>query len=98
MASTRGAGCGDIHFPPNAMADYDYGNTRTAASNCASYGGGQFAPENVSGDTWHLQGDFQRGYLRRWYAHIPRADGNTGGIERNWWKYLADFNAYNAPR
>ncbi len=91
------AGVGTCHWPPNAKGDYDYGNERQVLSWADDFFNyprltGERKP--VSRDTW-TDGDPHRGYMRWYFAHLPRAVGvNADGRQNNWWKYLYDFDNY----
>ncbi|GIV89148.1 MAG: hypothetical protein KatS3mg055_1666 [Chloroflexus sp.] len=87
------SGCGTIHYPPNGVTDYDYGNTFAVLSNCddsANYpnlGNPSNTAIPVTCSRWgcdHLD------YLRFWFRHLP---SNTGcgpdGVTNNWWKYFS---------
>lgn len=94
---------GNIHFPPNGVRDYDYGNTRMVTSYAENwyrypYLFDQSRQVNVS--TWAYTGrdplsewDDHLGYLRWWYSHLPRYVGVTDGVLNNWWHYAIDYEA-----
>lgn len=82
---------GNIHFPPNGMRDYDYGNrsvVKTYADNWLRYPYLFNIARAVNCEEW---GCTQLGYLRWWYAHIPRYKGVTDGVLNNWWHYFYDY-------
>jgi hypothetical protein len=84
---------GNIHFPPNGVRDYDYGNrntVKTYADNWLRYPYLFDIPHAVNCEEW---GCTQLGYLRWWYAHIPRYKGVTDGVLNNWWHYFYDYEA-----
>lgn len=87
------ARCGNVHFPPNGVHDYDYANSSTVNSACDDWyqyphlpTTPQFKP--VSCETWDCT---QYGYLLWWFKHIPKAPGLTNGVWNNWWKYVVDY-------
>ena len=97
------SGCGNVHFPPNGTADYDYGNDAEVASRCEDYS----SWPNLTGattavgytKTWKATGNAQLDYLRYWFAHVPHSVGvNADTKQNNWWKYAADFNAWAESR
>jgi hypothetical protein len=99
------AGVGTCHCPPNATGDYDYGDARTVLSTAddwLNYPNLTGATKPVSRDTWGVpdskgQIDYQRTYLKWWFSHLPRATGvNPDGRENNWWKYIFEFEKYDA--
>jgi hypothetical protein len=97
------SGCGRTHFPPNGTRDYDYANDTPVTSRCASYleypdlDGGTTTVSFRS--TWKVIGDAQLDFLKYWYGHLPRAAGRASdGKLNDWWKYVANFNAYPESR
>lgn len=87
------AECGNVHFAPNSVRDYDWGNPRFVPSRC---------------DTWydfpHLSGEgrmvncaeWGNGDIRAhhvwWFRHFPHIVGQSDGISWNWWEYVIDPN------
>lgn len=92
---------GNVHFPPNGMSDYDYGNSRLVTSRAENwyrypYLFDQTSQVNVA--TWYYtpgdplaEGQDHLGYLRWWYGHLPRYKGVTDGVLNNWWHYVVDY-------
>lgn len=92
---------GNIHFPPNGVRDYDYGNSTIVKSYAQNwfrypYLFDQSAQVNVA--TWNYnegdplaEGQDHLGYLRWWYNHLPRYVGVTNGVLNNWWHYVLDY-------
>jgi len=86
------SGVGNIHFPPNGIADYDYGNT----TNVKSYGDDwlRFPFRNgkkktVNCNTWNCGQD---GYMRWWFQRLPHYLGKgVDGVLNNWWSYIVDY-------
>jgi hypothetical protein len=97
------AACGNVHFPPNGMSDYDYGNSTTvkcyADDWLLNYPKFKSANRMLNAAEWNYD---HRLYLKWWFAHMPHKPdryvdtGNTinNGKLNNWWGYLADFNFY----
>jgi len=84
---------GNIHFPPNGMSDYDYGNRRyvaTYADNWKRYPILLDQSRVINCTEW---GCSHVGYLRWWYGHLPRYVGVTDSVLNNWWLYWLDFYA-----
>jgi hypothetical protein len=84
------AACGNVHFPPNGTADYDYGNFTLVFSTAddwkASWPALTGARGLVNASAW---GGTHLGYLRWWFDHLPRRVGvNPDGKQNNWWKYV----------
>jgi hypothetical protein len=94
---------GNIHFPPNGVRDYDYGNIRTVrsyAENWYRYPYLFSQATDVNVNTWIYapgdplaEGQDHLGYLRWWYGHLPRYVGVSDGVLNNWWHYALDFEA-----
>lgn len=94
------AGVGTCHWPPNAKGDYDYGNKREVSSwadSYLTYPKLDFKRKTVSVSTWSKGPDPHLDYMKWYFAHIPRAAGvNDDGRQNNWFKYIFDFQAYDA--
>jgi hypothetical protein len=93
----KAGGCGTVHFPPNGAKDYDYSNTTKVRSTCTDWESPstkwQSGPPTetfVSGADWADPDDDNRGWLRWWFAHIPRLPGEHGGKRANWWSYIVE--------
>lgn len=85
------AAVGNIHFPPNGTSDYDYDNRNVVkcfADAWLRYPYLFNIARAVNCEEW---GCTQLGYLRWWYAHIPRFKGVTDGVLNNWWHYFYDY-------
>ena len=89
------AGVGSCHYPPNAMGDYDYANTRSVESDADDwllYPSLTEARRPVSRDTWGGP-DYHRGYMRWWLTHLPKGAGtNADGRLNDWWAYVVRFD------
>jgi hypothetical protein len=94
------AGVGTCHWPANAESDYDYGNSRVVASWAEafrSYPKLDFTRKPVSRSTWSKGPDYHLDYMKWYFAHVPRAAGvNADGRQNNWFKYIFDFQSYDA--
>ena len=89
--NTAAAGCGDVHYPPNTTQAYDYGNTTSVDSGCATYDPGrpalvQYVP--VTASTWEAvgcdasiannKGDCdQESYVLWWMENMPGANNSA---------------------
>ena len=89
------ANIGSVHFAPNSVRDYDWGNM-TPVQSCAD-DWAQFPalpnPPNyrmMDARDWG-KGDI-RGHHKWWLAHLPQAAGATDGVSNNWWWYVVDPN------
>ncbi|MGD9048335.1 MAG: hypothetical protein PVF77_09795 [Anaerolineae bacterium] len=88
------ANCGWMHYAPNSLTDYDWGNTTKVLSNCDDW----LNFPNFQGSTrWVDCSDWGNGNMRAhhkwWYERLPNAPGHTRGISNNWWSYGVDPNA-----
>ncbi len=96
--------CGNVHSPPNAVADYDWRNETDVVSDCEDWrfeGGGQ--TKVVDCHTWYAGSCLDDGgakYKVWWMQNIPGReynDGRGGGPDycalRNWWDFTGDFDA-----
>ena len=88
------AECGNVHFAPNSLKDYDWGNPRMVRSNCDDW----YAFPRVTGDRWHEvncaewgNGDIRLHHLW-WFRHMPHVTGQSHSISHNWWDYIIDPN------
>ncbi|MBU0492314.1 MAG: hypothetical protein KKA73_15645 [Chloroflexi bacterium] len=87
------ANCGNVHFAPNSVQDYDWGNPAYVLSNCDDW----LTFPNLAGQTRQVNcaewgdGDI-RAHHHWWLKHLPRVPGATQGILNNWWVYVVDPN------
>ena len=94
------AACGNVHYPPNGVADYDYGNTNYVVSFAddwlLNYPNFRGATRRFNGAEWNFDHHL---YLKWWFGHMPHKPGRySDGKLNNWWGYLVDFNAYPESR
>ena len=86
---------GNIHFPPNAVQDYDYSNPGAVQCNADDWyhypylNGERFRA--MSSSEWGSNG---RLFYLWWYRHMPHLAGDCDGIAHNWWRYIVDPNTY----
>ena len=88
------SGCGNIHYPPNGQADYDYSNSSPVPSNCDDFfnypnlGDPATIAKPTTCSSWNCT---ELDYLAYWFGHLPSNVG-CGPDEKanNWWKYFAD--------
>jgi hypothetical protein len=88
------ANCGWMHYAPNSLADYDWGNPTRVRSNCddwLNFPNFQGVWREVDCRDWG-NGDM-RAHHKWWFHHLPKAPGETLGIANNWWRYAVDPNA-----
>jgi hypothetical protein len=95
-------GVGSVHFPPNGTSDYDYANTQTVSSYAdgfiMNFPNQTYTAVPITRDAWGDLGigDWQRGFLRWYFGHMPRGTDTSpiDGRQNNWFKYIIDFNSY----
>ena len=93
------AGVGTLHFAPNSVRDYDWGNGRHVWSMCndwLNYPNLEGRQRYVSREDWG--GGEIRAHHRWWLKRLPRAPGRTSGKLNNWWAYAVDFNRFSESR
>jgi hypothetical protein len=83
------SGCGSIHYPPNALADYDYGNPASALTNCEDFhnypnlSDPLTMAQPVTCSAWNCD---QLDYMLYWFGHLPSNTGcGVDAVENNWW-------------
>jgi len=87
------AECGNVHFAPNSVRDYDWGNQRYVNSYCANWPNFpelEGKPQQVNCQEWG-GGDIRKHHLW-WFKHLPHVAGTSRGIAHNWWRYIANPN------
>ncbi len=84
---------GNVHFAPNSVRDYDWGNPRPVQSRCDNW----YRFPDLSGEPRRVtcaewgNGDI-REHHRWWLRHLPHILGESNGISHNWWEYVIDPN------
>ena len=84
---------GTVHFAPNSVTDYDWGNSNPVLSGCQNWPNFpdlSGAPLTVNCAEWG-NGEI-RAHHRWWLDHLPHVSGSSAGIHLNWWEYIADPN------
>lgn len=84
---------GSVHFAPNSIQDYDWGNTTPVPSRCRNwlnFPNLSGAPVVVNCREWG-GGDI-RAHHRWWFGLMPHIQGQHGRIVFNWWEYIVDPN------
>jgi hypothetical protein len=84
---------GIVHFAPNSLRDYDWGNMTKVPS--AWYTWNNFpnlagAPVIVDAGVWG--GGEIRAHHVWWCQLLPHITGGANGVAYNWWKYIIDPN------
>lgn len=87
------AECGNVHFAPNSVRDYDWGNMRPVSARCDNWV--RFPdltgePRTVTASDWG-GGDI-REHHRWWFRRFPHIEGSANGVLWNWWEYVIDPN------
>jgi hypothetical protein len=88
------ANVGWMHYAPNSLIDYDWGNRTMVRSNCddwLNFPNFQGIVRRVNCTEWG-NGDM-RAHHKWWFRHLPNVPGHTRGISNNWWWYGVDPNA-----
>ena len=83
------AECGTVHFAPNSVQDYDWGNGRAVLSRCDNwlkFPDLKGQPRRVTCQEWG-NGDIRQHHLW-WLGHLAHVTGKTGGVANNWWQYI----------
>jgi hypothetical protein len=87
------AECGNVHFAPNSIKDYDWGNPRFVQSRCDiwyNFPKLSGEPRLVNCAEWG-NGDIRAHHLW-WFLHFPHSVGEANRISWNWWDYVIDPN------
>lgn len=88
------SGCGNVHYPPNGVSDYDYGNPSAVNTTCDDFinypnlGEPSTVWRPVTCSAWscdHLL------YFDYWFRHLPQNSGcGPDHVANDWWQYFAD--------
>jgi hypothetical protein len=87
---------GLLHFAPNSVRNYDWGNPRQVLSQCAdwlNFPNFQSVVKSVNCSEWNTPVSSQpdsRPHHRWWFQHLPKVAGSSNGIANNWWRYFID--------
>jgi hypothetical protein len=84
---------GTVHFSPNSVRDYDWGNRTRVLSFCRNW---EKFPD-LSGPAVQVDcSEWGNGDIRLhhqwWLKHMPHLSGEFQGIAYNWWQYVVDPN------
>jgi hypothetical protein len=87
------AECGNVHFAPNSIKDYDWGNPTPVFSRADTWL--KFPDLDGPGRTMTCA-DWGGGDIRKhhvwWLERLPHVGGDIDGISCNWWEFAADPN------
>jgi len=93
------AACGNVHYPPNASADYDYSSLASVwseANDWLNYPNLTGTVQLLNATAW---GRSHRGFMNWWFTRMPKSQGRANdGLLHNWWAYLVDLNEYPESR
>jgi hypothetical protein len=84
---------GIVHFAPNSLADYDWGNKTVVPSRCddwLNYPNFSDKMRQVNCADWG-NGDIRLHHVW-WFRHFPHIAGTLNGMSNNWWEYVIDPN------
>jgi hypothetical protein len=84
---------GIVHYAPNSLKDYDWGNRARVRSRCDvwhNFPNLEGSAREMDCSEWG-NGDTREHHLW-WFRHFPHITGSSGGIAYNWWKYVIDPN------
>jgi hypothetical protein len=84
---------GTVHFAPNSLRDYDWGNLRPVLSRCRTWQNfPDLSGEPATVDCREWGGGDIRAHHRWWFSLMPHRSGQYRGIRFNWWEYIVDPN------
>jgi hypothetical protein len=88
-------------LPFNGLDHYDYANPGTVPSYAddfvLNFPNQTYAAVPLSREAWGDLGvgNWERGYQRWFFGHVPRGAGTAAdGRQNNWYNYIYDFNTY----
>lgn len=84
---------GIMHFAPNSVRDYDWGNTTPVKTRCRNW---ERFPELDGSPIVAYCREWGDGDIRLhhkwWFSLLPHITGGRDGISFNWWQYIVDPN------
>jgi hypothetical protein len=87
------SGCGEIHYPPNSVIEYEYDHASGYLSNCADFANYPSlsdplqVAQPVSCSAW---GCMELNFYQYWFNHLPTFTGcGPDNVANDWWKYFA---------
>ena len=84
---------GIVHYAPNSVKDYDWGNktkVKSKADNWKNFPNLAGEPRVVDDKEWG-SGDTLAHHIW-WFQHMPHITGGKDGVAYNWMKYVVDPN------
>jgi len=90
---------GNVHFPPNGIKDYDFGNETYITSYINEWLNYPYVREkeskSINRTEWgNPEGSWQLGWIKYYLSHLPHYKGinpNDGKLN-NWWHYVVNYN------
>lgn len=85
------AQCGNVHYAPNSVQDYDWGNPTpvvTYADDWLTFPNLPRVQKMENTSAWG-GGDI-RGHHKWWFTRFPKVAGRMNGMRMNWWSYICD--------
>ena len=84
---------GIMHFAPNSVRDYDWGNKTKVPSRWRTWR----AFPDLSGESRMVDcSDWGNGEIRMhhkwWFSLLPHITGRAHGVSYNWWEHIVDPN------
>lgn len=86
-------GCGNVHYAPNSLTDYDIASMKTVSSTCEDWN------PNVNGAITNLNctrwGCTEAGHMKWWFQNMPNMDNPLtykGKKLPNWFDFIVDLD------
>lgn len=84
---------GSLHYAPNSMSDYDWGNRRYVATRALDWRNWpELQGTRVAMNCMDGWGPDIVTHHRWWLSLLPKAPGQGPHGHNNWWIYIADFD------
>jgi Carboxypeptidase regulatory-like domain len=90
------SGCGNAHWTPNSVAEYDYSNPASVSTLCDDFFDYPTLPaagtslKTITCSAW---GCDELAYYRYFFQHLPKASGINADTKFNdWWRYVVKPN------
>jgi S-layer homology domain len=87
------SGCGNIHYPSNAISEYEYDQPSSYLSNCTDFANYPNlsdplqVSQPISCSAWSC---LELNYYKYWFSHLPSFTGcGPDNVANDWWKYFA---------
>lgn len=94
-------GCGEEHFPPNTLEEYNVRDTTPVNSNCddwLNYPNFKGEPQGIKEINCNAWECTAAGFFRWWLKHFPHVGGiDNLGKYNSWWNYISTVQANLIP-